>query len=757
MSIRLRSSSCDAGGRKIARVSAAALPRFVATTAFSLWLAIEPSQGQARDIAFGSLRRIGIPQGVDRGRILHDPATKSLTALVWTAREEVVHLSTVDATLSSFSFRKLSTPMAVDEVLVADVTNDRRNDLLYLNKEQRLLQIAGDMNAASPKIVSTLKLGFEPSEVVVGDLNNDKRLDLIFLTEKNQGVVNYIGDGRGGFKEGKIIAPDNAISRLVLAHLNNDNIIDLVTFDWVRSELHLLYGVGRGRFVDQTVFPVDGDVRDLLVVEKGKDGYLDLVLVMKKPSEIQYWEGNGLGDFRKQEVVPVSEEILDVALGDVDGDHLADLVVLRQGALDVYFNAGENPLKEKISYACPASAVQLFVLDANGDKRTEGLLLGTDGTMTVFMNGNQPHMLKDSLEFAAGLQPAGVWAGIVNNDNFSDVVVVNEKSGTLSLFAGTETGLLGQSSYPLFTRPQYLVYHSATDTTSRFLVSHPESKSLSFFSINLLDNSTVNAVIPTDGESEVLFSRVNEKNQAEFFCSNTASPRQDASLSYYLRIGTQTFLERSYRLVGPNALLGVTVSGANSDSHIDLVYVVRSTESDNLDVGVAVLDSALEVKERVISRELVTLPDRKSYLWTADLDADDTLDLVVAFPEESKSLYVLKGGSKDLFGEPQLLSGAVSMSHRHQLQVADMDGDGLPDFVVNNSEERAIGWFRNKQHMSFEAWQPLVASGEKSHFSLSDINRDGLLDIALTSPGQGTVKIYSGNALLKHGSSKTSR
>lgn len=749
---------CDVPDQRFVRAGLAGLPRFLATTAFSFWLTIEPSQGQARDIAFGALRKMAVPRDVDRGRMAYDQKTNALNTVVWTARKEAFFYAVMDSTLASLSFRELSSPTPLDEVYVADFTNDRKNDFLFVDKIQKMIHVASDLRSESPKTLSTATLPFEPDDVIVGDFNNDKRLDLIFIDLKNQGIMNYPGDGRGGFTQGRIIAPDNAVSKVALTHLNNDHIIDLVFFDWVKSELHLLYGIGRGRFLDQSVFPVEGDLRDLLVLEKGKEGFVDLVLVMKKPQEIQLWEGNGLGDFRKQGSVAYTEELLDVVLGDVNNDQLPDLIALHRGILEVFLNSADGAFKERISYSCPESAAALFVLDVNGDKRTEALLLGKDGTMTVLLNGNQPQELKDSLEFASGLLPSAVWAGNADLDNFPDVALVNEGSGTLSLFAGTAHGLLGQTSFPVSASPRYLVHHSKTDTTSRFVISYPESQSLSFFSLNLIDNSSANAVIPSDGESEALYTRVNDKGQVEFFCSNAALSTKNASFSYYLRIGPQTFLERSYSLASPDALLGVSVAAVANASHLDLMYVFRTTERSVLDVGVAVLDSVLEVKEQLVSRELALLPDRKSYLWSADLDADDTLDLIVSFPQESKSVYVLRGGLMDSFGEPQLVSTHVSFNNRHQVRVIDLDGDGLPDLIVNNQAEGAVGWLKNKGGMTFEPWETLVSSEAVSQFDVFDINRDGLNDMAITFPGAGTLKIFSGKVILKdHGTRKASQ
>ena len=201
--------------------------------------------------------------------------------------------------------------------------------------------------------------------------------------------------------------------------------------------------------------------------------------------------------------------------------------------------------------------------------------------------------------------------------------------------------------------------------------------------------------------------------------------------------------------MSPDALLGVTVSAANRNSHIDLMYVYRTAENKNLEVGVSLLDTALDIKERMIARELAPLNDRKCYLWAADVDADDTLDVVLLFPDESKSLYVLRGGANDAFGEARLVSADVRIANRQQLSVTDVDGDKLPDIIVNNHAAGGIGWFRNEGRMSFEPWKFLIAAESGGHFALGDINRDGIGDIAVSYPEVGSLMVFSGRLFWK--------
>ncbi len=139
---------------------------------------------------------------------------------------------------------------------------------------------------------------FPPSRCIEADINNDGKSDLLVFDSKTPGIQPYIGDGRGNFRQGKTIAPENAVEALACAFFNNDNILDLIFYDWVKGELHVLYGVGRGRFIDQSTFPVQEDVGDITVVPAAPNRPVRLLLLLKKSPGLQTWEGNDFGDFK---------------------------------------------------------------------------------------------------------------------------------------------------------------------------------------------------------------------------------------------------------------------------------------------------------------------------------------------------------------------------------------------------------------------------------------------------------------------------
>ena len=196
-----------------------------------------------------------LPLQYDKSALISSNKKGRINLVAWSGGQNEILFASFDSTLSSVDYKLKYVNNKFDDLYVADVNGDHVNDLVLVNKLEKSIAFVLKIASDSLRVTGTMELPFEPTRVLIGDYNNDKLTDVLVYDRQTPGILPLIGIGKGRFKQGRIIVPDNAIGSASFAHINDDNLIDLIVWDWVKNELHILYGVGRGRFIDQSTFP----------------------------------------------------------------------------------------------------------------------------------------------------------------------------------------------------------------------------------------------------------------------------------------------------------------------------------------------------------------------------------------------------------------------------------------------------------------------------------------------------------------------
>jgi hypothetical protein len=702
---------------------------------------------QVRETTLGIVRSVATPGAFHFFREFPDNGHSAASFLLWNERSQDVLLVRIDSSFENCSAEHHVLPIPFDDVLIADVNRDSRPEILFLSKTERTISVILDLESDTLAVTHTVALPFAPSGWKVGDINNDGNTDILLFDRNNPGIVPLIGKGNGNFFIGRTIAPDMAVGNIALTYLNNDNLIDIVAYDWVKSELHLLYGVGRGKFLDQSTFQVQGNVADILPARLEPANNLDLVLVTKHPAEIQDWQGNGIGDFRLTKRAMLDDTVVSYALGDLNGDQWADFGYIDQApSLQVLLNNGEEWSQDRSQFWAGKDPAGVVFRDFNNDGKTDAVVLDQGGRkLRFYFNGAQNNTLRDSLEFATAPYPMGIVIHGIGFGTRNDLAVVNSQGHSLSLFTDRVSGgLMGQTSFSLSFSPQFLSFHSLTDSSARFVVSSSAGDSLSLLSLNFKDSSSSYAVIPSEGTVQVVQTGINAFGQAEFLTFNTFSSGRNPDIHYYERLDPGTFIEQSFHLGKPDQLLGATSAFINADKYPDLVYIYHNADSGNVDLAVSYGDSLMDYAQRHFSIDLPGMSVAPVFLWTGSFSHPDTTDLLIYVGAPSNVLEQARGKGNGQFEQPVALLRNVQLSNRSMLQIIDADNDGCPDIVLNNGEAGSLGWLRGARDGTFEPWQPLIGTDAKEFFAVGDLNGDGIADIALSRTESGTVVIYNG-------------
>ena len=723
---------------------------FFAATLVSFWLTLCQTNAQSRETAFGQTHSISVPGKFDRFALSLGSGT-SPRIYFWSPRGSTLSCATIDSagTLSHWRSQSLSAP--IDELMFVDFKPEHRRLCVGLDRVLGSVSFYSNMERDTIRPSTTVQLPESPGSIVFGDLNNDNKTDFLVLNREIPGVIPFFGLGNDKFREGKPFALDNAIGNLKLVHLNNDNLIDIVFYDWVRSELHLLYGVGQGKFFDQAAITVDGDVRDLEVTPLTYQGNVDIILSCSNPGRVEILEGNGMGEFKPGYRIALKEPFTSMAVDDVNGDGNMDIVGLDGASmLRVYLNGGDRTFDDRLDYAEGRGILRFDMFPTHDAGIMNALLLDKEGQRVVWLdNALRSMALEDSVDFSTGARPRGVAIADLNGDGLNDVLLTTAGSSSLSMyFNRPELGLMGQTAFVLHASAHDVAFHSLRDSTAHILISYPESKQISLFTLDFREWSGTNATIGTERAVEFLYWNGFLKPAVDFYCFGPSVAATPASLTLFQEIESHQFVERSFRLSPNNTLLGAGVGRLNRDSIPDVAFVYRNNTTGKYQLAISLGDTLAAFRQKTDLAELPQKNIPRSYLWLVDMDKNGRQDILM-LNDGPVSVFERVRHLRESFYTPIDTIGLnVQISDWAQVQFCDLDGDGNIDIVVNDVERSELGWFRGKG-TTFEPFKPLCSVPRRSHFALGDLNNDGTPDVAVTFGDQGIVRIYNGKYLVR--------
>jgi hypothetical protein len=269
--------------------------------------------------------------------------------------------------------------------------------------------------------------------IAVADLNEDGKLDLIipddnvYLNYFGNNFAVQLGNGDGTFGNPSSYGTGPVPLGVILADFNGDGKLDAALVDAVCSPLcapekpampgtvSIVLGLGDGSFVGVTQYAVATGAGALLSADVTNDGNLDLVLAQSSQSSIGLLPGNGNGTFQMDTSFPTPAPDYAIAVGDLRNN----------GNLDVV--SANDPCTNT---SCPPGTIS--VLLGNGD-----------GTF-------QTHV-----DYATGIQPAGVALGSFRNNGVLDIAVTNSGANTVSILLGNGDGTFqSQVIYATGSSPQ---------------------------------------------------------------------------------------------------------------------------------------------------------------------------------------------------------------------------------------------------------------------------------------------------------------
>jgi hypothetical protein len=587
-------------------------------------------------------------------------------------------------------------------VVLGDFNNDNRSDLLVVNTDTDSLAMFIGFDYALFKTPVTYgsieNLG--PQAIVTSDFNNDNYLDIAaaFFNSGTVGIL--LGYGNGSFDDMMTYPQENdsILAALAVDDVNNDDKLDIVVVDYGTNNIVILLGYGNGSFATSMIFSTGNDSRPyaIVIADFNKDGRLDVAVANFESNNVGILLGYSNGSFATVMTYPTGggSNPVAIAVSDFNKDDRLDIAVVNDGTsnIGILLGFGNGSFANQVTYSehsdyFPCSIV---VSDLTGNSLLDIIIANQhSNSISVFLgHGDGTFSLTVTQSTGSGTTPTYVTVGDFNNDNRSDIAVVNDGANNVLVYFGFEHGIFYEG----------MPYSTGTG-------SSPISLAIGDFNNdNRLDFATTN------------------------FWTN--------DIGVFLGYGNAPFGGITPYSIAPGSQpYAAAIGDFNHDGQSDIVIANYGAN----DVGVLLGGSGgIFTNIKLYSTGTGSAP---CSVAVGDFNDDNHLDIVVANCE-TDNLVILLGFGNGTFATEAMYSTG-DRSHPQSIAVADFDNDNIMDIAVANSGTSNILLFYGYGNGTFgnEESHPLGYNYLPYSIAVNDLNQDGWMDIVIACYNTDNVEI----------------
>ncbi len=567
-----------------------------------------------------------------------------------------------------------------------------------------------------------------PNSVVIADIDGDGRPDIVAgnYTNNNLSIIRHISS-TGSLSAGLFESPFN-------------------------------FSTGNGP-LDVKIADIDGDGKPDIVVNNNGDKTISVFRnTSVSGAAININSLNNNPTINLPYLITIGSATYIMSMGDIDGDGKPDIAVPRAGGINVYRNlsvSGTISLSTASSFYA-TGADDCYIGDLNGDGRADLVSVNYSGTVSVFGNFSIPTISNFSpangatgLEGTTSVMIAGCGFNSTTANNtvyFGGVKAIPSAGTATSLTVTAPTGanfqnlqvlntITGLSGYAYENPPFIPTFASGGCTFNSSSLQPPVSftgvggSNPLFMAIGDLDG---------DGKPEIVLS------------NNVVS-----SISVFLNTSS-TGLFNSSSFAAPvnfsagSVPYGVAIADLDGDGKLDIAVVNYSGGTisifKNTSTGIGNISFQAQVT--------FSIGTNPRQLAIGDLDGDGKPDIVVGY-SGATTVSVLKNTST--IGSITSSSFATGVTFtvgnsQYGVAIGDIDKDGWPDIVTCNYSTNNISILRNNgiygsiTSSSFATAVNFNVGTGPRDVKIADIDGDGKPDIVVNNGVDNTISIFRNTA-----------
>ena len=647
-------------------------------------------------------------------------------------------------------------------VTVADLNQDGRLDLVAAASTTNNLHVArgrGNGTFGAFTLVPLSPGATNPQGVTTGDFNGDGRVDLVSVNQNTNNVSLLLDNGAGGYTSSNW-STGTSPRAVAAADFDQDGKLDLVASNGNANSVTVLYGNGDGTFTNVPAVNVGVTPQSLVVADFNSDGCPDVATgngggnnVTALRANRDATSGACLRSFTSLGNFAVGGGPRAINAGDFNADNKLDVVVANasNNSVSVLPGLGDGSFSGAVTTAATAASPEfrdprgLTVGDFNQDGRLDvatGNFLGNSMTLLLGQGTGTtlaPFVIGGSA--AAGTGVTSLLGADLDGDGRQDLVGTIGADNRVAVLRGTATGVAGASLLPALAGPTAAATAMGITTGDLNKDGKPDllvaNRSAAKISLLVGDGSGgfAPAVSPSVGTNPtaVTVSDVNRDGNPDVLVANNVT----SNISLLLGDGAGNLPATGTNFASGSGPRSIRTADLDLDGDPDLLVAGSGlhTHLNNGSGGFA-------------APTTFGIGSTPAALVTADFNNDGRVDVAAANQSSAATVGVLLGnGTGGFTGAARTLGLGNNAT---AIAAGDMDQDGKVDLAVTigsapNFEVRVLKGVGDGTFTAMASLPLTIGSPGIDGVAIGDIDGDGRLDIAITTPASDSVVMWRGN------------